>query len=266
MKSYDLTIIIPFYKKYFEFEYCLEYNYKNFKKAKEIILIIDHDVKIQKLSFIKNYNLNFIIYKNSDDHPWRNPAVVLNFGLKKSTCEFVMIFSPESILLSDIDLLIQGVDSKNFNCGEVVFTTKQLFEESDYQKLNTYFNKYVIKNNLLGPLKYGSICASKKNFKDCGLYDEKLLVWGNDDDGIRERLKSIGVIQNQIKFKIVHIEFSSNIKYFKKSKNKTNKNIFKEIVDSMTIDEKTKFFSQNPSILKQLISNLPNLKNILNYQ
>lgn len=104
MNKFDATIIIPFYKKYDEFMYALTHNYDQFENVKEVIIIIDENVnesQLARLSYIQHHDINFKLYKNTEDHPWRNPAVVLNHGIKNASGKYCIIISPETILLKD---------------------------------------------------------------------------------------------------------------------------------------------------------------------
>jgi hypothetical protein len=63
--KFNLSIVIPFYRKLEEFKYALQYNKSQFERANEVILICDEVVCIEDFIFLSeyvdNYNKNFII-------------------------------------------------------------------------------------------------------------------------------------------------------------------------------------------------------------
>ena len=139
---YDLTIILPFYKKYKELKYALPYNYNEYKKAKEVIIIIDHLVDHDKLSFLSDYDINFKFFNNERNHPWRNPATTINKGIKEASGKYIMIFSPESILFNNVvDNLYKNCSENTYSYGNVSFMTKKYFEKQDYVKLLNIFKE-----------------------------------------------------------------------------------------------------------------------------
>ena len=44
VNKYNVSIILPYYKKFNEFKYALEYNYKQFESVNEVIIIIDQNI------------------------------------------------------------------------------------------------------------------------------------------------------------------------------------------------------------------------------
>ena len=139
---YNLSIIIPFHEKYKELEFALPYNYKEYKKALEVILVIDHKIEFKKLAFIKNYDINFKFLENKVNHPWRNPAVSINKGIREAKGEYIMIFSPESILFNNVvDNLYKNCNEKCYTYGNVSFMTHNFFEKNNYNTLKNIFKK-----------------------------------------------------------------------------------------------------------------------------
>ena len=114
----DVSIIIPFYRKFDEFKYSLIYNAKYFSLVKEVILIIDEPIEENNLNrflYILNYDINFVIHINTEHHEWRNPAIVLNYGIKNSSSNKCIIMSPESIFFNNsIEELIDKTTNETF--------------------------------------------------------------------------------------------------------------------------------------------------------
>lgn len=83
----DVSIIIPFYKKFDELKYSLIYNAIYFSQVKEVILIIDESIdhnNLSKFLYILNHDINFNIYVNSENHEWRKSSYRYKFWYSKS--------------------------------------------------------------------------------------------------------------------------------------------------------------------------------------
>ncbi len=216
--KYDVTIILPYYKKYEEFKYAIELNYKQYELANEVIIIFDEVIDINKFSFLSKYNINFVFYTNTINHEWRNPAVVINFGIKKSTSTYCLIMSPETILLDNtIKNLVTNTDEKSFSVGHVIFTTREIYESDNKNELNFLFDLLINDDNttslrnekIIGPVTYGSICCSKANFEKVNYYTETFSTggWGGEDDDIRVKLVKQGITKNILKsVRTIHLE------------------------------------------------------------
>ncbi len=218
--KYDVSIILPYYKKYDEFKYAIELNYKQYELANEVIIIFDEVIDINQFTFLSKYNINFIFYTNTVNHSWRNPAVVINFGIKKSTSQYCLIVSPETILLEDtIKNLVTNTDEKSFSIGHVIFTTRLIYESDTKNELNLLFDLLIKDDNItslrnekiIGPVTYGSICCSKANFEKVNYYTEIFSTcgWGGEDDDIRVKLIKQGLVKNVLKSaRTIHLELN----------------------------------------------------------
>lgn len=213
-KNYDISIIIPFYKKYEELKYSLIYNELQFSSVNEVILIIDEfydNDKLNQFLYLLNYDINFNIYINSENHDWRNPAVVINFGIKMASSTYCLIMSPESILLDNaIKNLYEETSDNTFCVGQILFMTSKVMQNYNNFQLNKLFSNTPTRNNLyIGPVYFGSICCSKKNLLNINLYDDNFNEkgWGGEDNDIRTRLieNNIVMIENK-NVKLIHIE------------------------------------------------------------
>ena len=230
IKKYDLSIIIPFYKKYEELKYSVIYNESQFSLVNEVILIIDEFCDFDKLNnflYLLNYNINFKIYINSENHDWRNPAIVINFGIKMASSTYCLIMSPESILLDNaIKNLYENTSDNTFCVGQILFITPKVIQNLDNFQINKLFSNTPTRNNIyIGPVYFGSICCSKKNLLNINLYDDNFNEkgWGGEDNDIRTRLieKGIEMIENKY-VKLIHIE--NDIEYHcRLNNNYTNK-------------------------------------------
>ena len=289
---YNLTIILPFHQKYAEFKYALPYNYNEYKKAKEIIILIDHTLDRKKLAFLEDYDLNFKIFNNKVDHPWRNPAVTINKGIDEASGKYVMIFSPESILFNNIiDNLYKNTNETTYSYGNVSFMTKNFFETESYSKFLTIFQQEnnslvdkehksstmysglcnpksstmysglcnpkssenpIIKNTnplrfdeYWEPYKFGSICVSKKNLNLVGNYNDKLVLWGGDDNNIRDKLELNNIKGCYLKdSNIIHLEFVNKLIQYSGIKNKNSK-IYSGLYKFISYDDKKRLLSNS---------------------
>ena len=206
----NVSIIIPFYKKLDDFKYALNYNKHQFEKVNEVILICDEIVCINNFVFLKEYNINFKFFTNTENHQWRNPAVVINHGIKQAISDYIIILSPETILMENAIIhLVKNTNNTNYCIGRIVFTNKKTFENNNMIDLLDTSKK---NKNKIAPLYYGSICCSKKNLQDVNYYSETFNKWGGEDDDVRIKLIKNGI--NQIKLDTVnafHIESTSNL-------------------------------------------------------
>lgn len=182
--NFDVSIIMPFYKKMKEFRKVFPKNKKYFQRnGIEIILVLDSPEEQEELLyFIEKYPfINWKVIMNDKPHSWRNPAKPLNVGIKHATRKYIMVCSPESEFETDAILQLRTA-IKNyaniFAIGSVCFA-----DGNDKAKEN-YEDKY---------LPYGSIMVKKKYLLSINGYDETFNKWGGDDDNLRSRLEMYGI-------------------------------------------------------------------------
>lgn len=260
---YDLTIIIPFFHKIEEFRSSLKINSSQFEKALEVLVLVDHKINTRSLNYTKKYkNINFTFHINSENHPWRNPSVPINYGIKKAKGKYIMIFSPESIFVNNIvDILYQNcVKHKNiFTYGNIIFTSHAYYKSHSMESL--FDKKTNITNDFIGPVGFGSICCSKNNFKKVGYYNEDFILWGGEDDNVRIKLINNGIDGINIKkSKMIHLETKNELN--QRINRMQNKNNIKNILNSYSIDE-IKQILKNNNIPLLKIKNREDLYNYL---
>ena len=254
--TYDISIILPFYKKFDEFKYALEYNKKQFINVNEVILIIDEEYEFDKINqflFLLNTNINFKInfkiYINTEKHEWRNPAVVINYGIKQTISTYCIIMSPESILLDDaIENLLENTNDNTFCVGQVLFMSYVFYENNN--NLLKFFKQKTTRNNyMIGPVYFGSICCKTENLKKVNYYTESFNEngWGGEDDDVRKKLMSNGIkmIESK-KVNVLHLETQNE--FFNRLKNNysVKKNIISEKYDNFIyIDKLDKYVYDN---------------------
>lgn len=226
MDKHNVSIIIPYYDKYNELRYSIEYNYEHFQKVNEVIIIIDEKIdNLESFSFLNNYNVNFRFFMNIENHVWRNPAVVINKGIKEAKSEKIIVMSPETIIVKNsLENLIYNCDNNSFSVGKVIFMSTKSYEKYDTTSL---FDLKPQRNvDIIGPVFYGSICCTKKNFEQVNYYTKEFSLngWGGDDDNVRDKLINHGLIKKKINNSMfIHIE--TEIEFMNRLKNIKKKNL-----------------------------------------
>jgi len=181
--NFDVSVVMPFYKKLEEFRKVLPVNAPFFQRnGIEIILVLDEDSQQEEVfALMQEYPLiNWRAVVNHLMHEWRNPTKAINVGIRHATKKYVMVCSPESEFYTDAIYLLRNALNEytnHFAIGTVTFT---LYEEDN----PNYRYNYV---------PYGSIMAERVHFIAAGGYDESLTRWGGDDDNIRARLEILGI-------------------------------------------------------------------------
>ena len=210
MSQYDVSVIIPYYKRLEEFRYALTYNHEQFAQVREVILVIDEPIaNLAIFAFLKQYPIHFVFLMNQESHPWRNPAVVINKGLLAATSEKCIVVSPESILSPDaIRALVNGCTDYTYAVGQVRFMTYDTFENNLLPYKNTPLINTTEDMNSIGPISFGSICCTKANFAKVNYYNEdySLRGWGEEDNDIRHMLNTNCVRRVRVDASLVHPE------------------------------------------------------------
>lgn len=187
ISNFDLSIIMPFYKKMYEFKRVFPLNHKYLERnGIEVILVLDSpDEKEELIEFIKQYPfVNWRVIMNDKPHSWRNPAKPLNVGIKFASKRYIMICSPESEMLTDVPLILRKsfIDYKDYPHYAI---GRVLFADNEEVTVDS-FNRQIT-------LPYGSIMVERKDVELINGYDETFSEWGGDDDNLRARLNMSGV-------------------------------------------------------------------------
>jgi hypothetical protein len=211
-KLRETSIIIPYYRKDVDFDYALTFNAEKFKGTKEVIIIFDEPCNINDYDNLMNMGINFVFHMNAEKHPWRNPAVVINKGIRESTGKYCIILSPETIIFDDsIKQLLKHTSDTTFACGKIIFMSYNNYEFSGLNA-KKILSEHIFSNGgnkYSGPLYYGSICSTRENFFKANLYNEELYKkgWGGDDDDIRDRLIKKGIQKIHVdRAQFMHLE------------------------------------------------------------
>jgi hypothetical protein len=238
-------------------------------------LIIDESVEKENLNrflYILNYNINFIIYVNSENHDWRNPAIVINFGIKQSTSTKCIIMSPESIFLNNaIEELINNTNENTFCVGQIIFMTYKNFESYNKLHLSKLYYKNTIKSqHYIGPVYFGSICCTKENLMKINLYNETFNEkgWGGEDDDIRTRLiKNNVLMKENNKVCLIHLESDIEFMYRLNSNYISKKNICVDKYDNfIKINNLLDYNLNNNLFINKINTTIKNIPSIIDYE
>lgn len=227
--NFEVSVVMPFYKKLDEFKIVLPKNQPFFQRnGIEVIIVMDEDSEEKSLiKYIRQYPfINWKVIVNHDKHEWRNPSKAINVGIRNASKDFILVCSPESEFITDaIYIMRKKLEyyPAHFAIGTVSFTAIECYTELS----NSTF------------IEYGSIMAKKEAFYAVTGYDESLIKWGGDDDNIRIRLEMQGIKKILLpEVKLLHKEKSKDLK------SRNNKNIpintFKRIKCPLVIKANSK--------------------------
>lgn len=179
----NLSIIIPFYKKWREFKEIWPQNAAQFSRPDvEVIVCLDEpSCEVQLLNIFKQLNLNIRVIVCREEHLWRSPAKAINVGIKHSESDYILVVSPESRLSPNaVNWFIELAGPTRAIAGYVRWWN---FGDSKPQAGNRLF--------------YGSICFPFLAAQYIGGFDECFTTWGGDDDNFRARLEmaNLAIIQ-----------------------------------------------------------------------
>lgn len=185
-QNFDVSIVMPFYKKIDEFKKVLPLNASKLERnGIEVIIVMDEPSQLEDLLELtrKFPFINWKIIVNYLDHPWRNPSKAINVGIRHSSKKYVMVCSPESIMATDVIYILREsfelYSIPHYSIGKVVFSNDISLSLEDILKKKS--------------IPYGSIMALKDDLVAITGYDETLIKWGGDDNNLRARLKMNGV-------------------------------------------------------------------------
>ena len=182
--NFDTSIILPFYKKLFEFEKVLGYNAVFFQRnGVEVLVVMDEpSEEADVLTLIRKYPLiNWKVLVNRIPHAWRNPGKAINAGIRAATKKYVLVCSPESRMYNDVLFRLRYMAEYYDPCfavGRVSFGT---------------FDRPGRDPHSLTSLHYGSIMVKKEYLQRVGAYSEHFDKWGGEDDNIRSKLEYAGI-------------------------------------------------------------------------
>lgn len=199
---FDVSIILPFYKRLNDFRKVLPKNAHYFQRnGIEVVIVLDEPSEEKELiEFINNYPfINFKIIINRVSHQWRNPSKVINVGIKHSSFNYILVMSPETELLTDMIYQLRYAlyhYPLSYATGVVCFLS---------------YGDDVSKFQNVHWMPYGSIMVNKTDLIKVKGYDENHDNWGGEDDQIRRKLDLIGLRKIELlDAKSIHRELKSD--------------------------------------------------------
>lgn len=199
--NFDVSVIMPFYKKMDEFKKIFPINQPYFERnGIEVIICMDENTEADALlEYINDYPfINWKVIVNHNKHDWRNPSKALNVAIRAASKEYILICSPESQFDTDAIYLMRKALYYYPNHFAVGFVEFKSFSSDLTQPVSK--------------VPYGSIMAKKEHLIEIKGYDEQLLKWGGDDDNIRARLEMIGIKKLTLPdVKLIHWESESDL-------------------------------------------------------
>lgn len=199
--NFNVSVILPFYKKLQDFKRILPLNARYFQRnGIEVIIVMDDPEDEENLvSFIKQYPLiNWRVIINRQPHPWRNPAKAINVGIRAATKDYIMVCSPESMFQSDVIFMLRYVAENYQDC----FTIGKVAFRSHNTVQNALLESFLL---------YGSLMVNRKHLEQVSGYSENFEQWGGEDDNLRAKLEYIGLKKILVNEAIlVHYEDKTN--------------------------------------------------------
>jgi hypothetical protein len=205
-----LTIIMPFYKKFAEFEFAFRQgNLPTFNALSNLELLVCVDAPceadlltdyLNQLVIEKKLGFSLKVLLNEEDHPWRCPSAAINVGIKQAKYDKLLVISPETLpLKQSILTLLKATDAHHFALGIIKHARVEQIEQLGAESV------FITKPSPMLP--YGSICFTKDQADTVGGYDETFKAWGGDDDDFRLRLLKAGFLRSQTLARFLHSKF-----------------------------------------------------------
>jgi glycosyltransferase involved in cell wall biosynthesis len=184
--NFDLSVILPFFRKLELFRRVLPHNAPFFARNGIEVLVVADEPSEQAglLQLIRQYPwIDWRVMVNTNDHEWRNPATALNVGINQAAKRYVMVMSPESEFHTDVIYILRRAlefYENHFAYGRAIFADLA----DDLVASNT--DKYE-------SVPYGSLAVRRDALVHIRGYSEQMQGWGGDDDNLRARLEYSGV-------------------------------------------------------------------------
>lgn len=186
--NFDVSVVLPFYKKMKVFQRTLAVNSQYFQRnGIEVIIVMDEPSEREAvISTVKKFPLiNWRVIINEAPHEWRNPAKAINVGIRHASKNYVLVMGPDSEMATDI---IYGMRQMADHHPNSFFTGRVAFVDYAYNH-----GTAIAQQKQLEYLYYGSIFAKKAHLAAVGGYDENYASWGGEDDNVRARLQRYGL-------------------------------------------------------------------------
>lgn len=194
-----ISVVMPSFKRYADFCVASEHCEMFSSPLCEVVVSIDgpwdqHYYLEYAARSVGRMRLRVIV---QEEHPssWRAPCIPLNNGIVHSLAPFVLIKSPETILLNDashVAEMIRGQGRRRFYLtGDVCHKLPSEILTGDITK--ELYDSVPNGAPVCLPTKgNGLLIMRRSDALHIGGYDEQRTKYGCDDDCIRARLKEFG--------------------------------------------------------------------------
>ena len=189
--NFEVSVVMPFYHKLEVFKKVLPKNAPYLQRnGIEVIIVMDGPTEEEGLiELIKQYPfMNWKVILNEKEYESRNPAPVLNVGIRHATKKYFFVSGPEVEFYTDVILELRNMLEHypgHYATGTVAFIEEADVISDDHILLQRFID-------------YGSIMVEKKALEEIGAYEEGFKVWGGEDDNIRRRLEMKGIKQLRV--------------------------------------------------------------------
>lgn len=200
-----ISAVLPYYRRWNLFQFAWQRNCKWFTQHRdniEIVMVLDEPSEVDLVvNHARNHpQLRWKIIVNRQDHEWRCPSKPLNVGIRNSTGAYILVMSPETIMLSDVPgKLLTAVQEYPCYAQGLCHLGKEW-----HPKYKTFFVDVI---EPTGPTFWsediwrvhcGSIMARKEHFEAVSGYDESIQGWGGDDINLCRRFDMLGLKWNRV--------------------------------------------------------------------
>ena len=183
--NFKLSVIMPFFRRLDSFKKVIKKNAPYLQRnGIEVIIVLDSpEDEVLLVRLIKKYPfINWKLIVNDTPHEPRNPAKVLNVGIRHATKKYILISDPEVEFYTDVIFQLRNL-LENYPNHYALGTVAFVEEDDEITKES---------EDKLWFLNYGSIMVEKQYLETIGGYDESFEKWGGEDDNIRKRLDMQG--------------------------------------------------------------------------
>lgn len=194
MSAPRVSFILPSFHKASLFEKTWEHNKRVFvENDAEVVICVD-DLYDERwyVKFANGCGVRMRVLCCDKEHPWRNPAVPMNVGVRHSEAPYLCFMSPETILeLPPGGFLTQIASQTTINGGLLWNVANLTAWMRPYDVVGLYQHAQVTASP--GAPGYGLLLCPRSAFEAISGFDESRTTYGKDDDCIRIRLIRYGL-------------------------------------------------------------------------
>lgn len=195
-----ISIVQPSYLRFADFALCAEHNEAYSSSLCEVVVSVDDSADWRNYVEYAERNadrmrIRVVVKPEPRSLGWQPPCRPINDGIIHSLAPFILVKSPETILLNQAEhvaRMIKGQGRKSFFLtGDCVHINPNELRTGDAcQRL---YDEVPMGKPVCLPTKgNGLLIMRRSDALQIGGYDEQRTKYGRDDDCIRARLKEFG--------------------------------------------------------------------------